>query len=72
MAVISVKLGEPQFEGQTKAKLGNPEIESAVTSLMTQQLTEYLKIIQMMQKLYLKKLLPLQGQGKLLKKQGIW
>ena len=43
MAVISVKLGEPQFEGQTKAKLGNPEIESAVTSLMTQQLTEYLE-----------------------------
>ena len=42
MAVISVKLGEPQFEGQTKAKLGNPEIESAVT-LMTQQLTEYLE-----------------------------
>ena len=43
MAVISVKLGEPQFEGQTKAKLGNPVIESAVTSLMTQQLTEYLE-----------------------------
>ena len=43
MAVISVKLGEPQFEGQTKAKLGNPEIESAVTSLMTQQLSEYLE-----------------------------
>ena len=43
MAVISVKLGEPQFERQTKAKLGNPEIESAVTSLMTQQLSEYLE-----------------------------
>jgi len=43
MAVISVKLGEPQFEGQTKSKLGNPEIESAVTSLMTQQLSEYLE-----------------------------
>ena len=43
MAVISVKLGQPQFEGQTKAKLGNPEIESAVTSLMTQQLSEYLE-----------------------------
>ena len=32
-AVISVKLREPQFEGQTKAKLGNPEARTAVESV---------------------------------------
>lgn len=42
-AVISVKLPEPQFEGQTKAKLGNSEIRSIVSSVVSEGLTEYLE-----------------------------
>lgn len=40
-AVISVKVPQPQFEGQTKAKLGSPEVEGIVTSLTNEQLTNY-------------------------------
>lgn len=43
VAVISVKLPNPQFEGQTKAKLGNPEVRSAVESMVSQGLEEYLE-----------------------------
>ncbi len=42
-AVISVKLREPQFEGQTKTKLGNTEMRSFVQSAVTQSLAEYLE-----------------------------
>jgi len=42
-AVISVKLPEPQFEGQTKAKLGNPEIKSMVESAVGEGLSLYLE-----------------------------
>ncbi len=42
-AVISVKLTEPQFEGQTKAKLGNPEIKSVVESSVGEGLSLYLE-----------------------------
>jgi DNA gyrase subunit B len=42
-AVISVKLAEPQFEGQTKAKLGNPEIKSHVESAVGEGLSLYLE-----------------------------
>ena len=41
-AVVSVKLGEPQFEGQTKTKLGNPEIQGIVASATAEGLAEYL------------------------------
>ena len=42
-AVVSVKLTDAQFEGQTKAKLGNTEIRTLVDSLITKKLTEYLE-----------------------------
>jgi DNA gyrase subunit B len=41
-AVLSVKVKEPQFEGQTKTKLGNSEAESAVKGLVNEWLTAYL------------------------------
>jgi len=42
-AVISVKLQEPQFEGQTKARLGNPEVRTAVETVVADGLEEYLE-----------------------------
>ena len=42
-AVISVKLRNPQFEGQTKTKLGNPPIESLVKTIVNQKLAEFLE-----------------------------
>ena len=42
-AVINIKLREPQFEGQTKAKLGNANIKSIIASVMTTALDEYLE-----------------------------
>jgi len=42
-AVISVKLLQPQFEGQTKTKLGNSEIEGLVNSVVGEALAEYLE-----------------------------
>ena len=41
--VISVKLTEAQFEGQTKAKLGNSEIRTLVNNIVTDKLSEYLE-----------------------------
>ncbi len=43
VAVISVKLPEPQFEGQTKTRLGNPEVSGQVTSVVGEQLNAYLE-----------------------------
>ena len=40
-AIISVKLREPQFEGQTKGKLGNTEMRQVVSSIVTDKLTTY-------------------------------
>jgi DNA gyrase subunit B len=42
-AIISVKIEDPQFEGQTKQKLGNSEARAAVESVMSEQLTYYLE-----------------------------
>ena len=41
--VISVKLKEPQFEGQTKAKLGNPEAKTAVEAVVSETLADFLE-----------------------------
>ncbi len=41
-AVISVKVKEPQFEGQTKTKLGNGEVKGAVEAVVNQKLSEFL------------------------------
>lgn len=43
MAVISVKLKNPQFEGQTKAKLGNVEVRGAVETVFSEALAQYLE-----------------------------
>ncbi|MDE7327751.1 MAG: DNA topoisomerase (ATP-hydrolyzing) subunit B [Lachnospiraceae bacterium] len=42
-AIISIKLPEPQFEGQTKQKLGNSEARSAVENVVSEQLTYFLE-----------------------------
>ena len=42
-AVISIKVNEPQFEGQTKTKLGNSEIKGIVDSIVFEKLTYYLE-----------------------------
>jgi len=43
VAIISVKLPQPQFEGQTKARLGNPEVKSQVESAVANSLSLYLE-----------------------------
>lgn len=42
-AIISVKVKEPQFEGQTKAKLGNVEVKSAVESVFSEKFNDFLE-----------------------------
>lgn len=42
-AIISVKVAEPQFEGQTKTKLGNREIQAPVSQSVSEMLTNYLE-----------------------------
>ena len=43
VAIVSVKLREPQFEGQTKARLGNPEARTAVESVVNEALKDFLE-----------------------------
>ena len=43
-AIVSVKIEDPQFEGQTKQKLGNSEARGAVDSIVTEQLTYFLEL----------------------------
>ncbi len=43
VAIISVKIQNPEFEGQTKTKLGNPEVASLVTGIVQDQLAVYFK-----------------------------
>ena len=42
-SIVSVKVPEPQFEGQTKAKLGNPEVRAIVESIMNDSFEEFLE-----------------------------
>ena len=42
-AIVSVKVAEPQFEGQTKTKLGNREVSAAVSQSVSEMLTNYLE-----------------------------
>jgi len=43
VAIISIKIQNPEFEGQTKTKLGNPEVASLVTGIVQDQLAVYFK-----------------------------
>ncbi len=43
VAVVSVKLPEPQFEGQTKTRLGNPEVAGQVQTVLSETLAQYLE-----------------------------
>jgi DNA gyrase subunit B len=43
VAVVSIKLREPQFEGQTKAKLGNPEARTATEAVVNEAMKEFLE-----------------------------
>jgi DNA gyrase subunit B len=54
-AVISVKVPDPEFEGQTKTKLGNPEVRGVVESLVGEVLTEYFEFQPMVLDLVLDK-----------------
>ena len=43
LAVISIQVPEPQFEGQTKAKLGNSEVKGIVETIVNEQLAIFLE-----------------------------
>ena len=43
VAIVSIKIREPQFEGQTKARLGNPEARTAVDAVVSEALKEFLE-----------------------------
>ena len=43
MCVVSVKVKDPQFEGQTKGRLGNPEVKGAVEQTMGKRLSEFIE-----------------------------
>ena len=43
VAVVSIKLGDPQFEGQTKNRLGNPEAQTATQAVVSEALKEFLE-----------------------------
>ncbi|MBR5316604.1 MAG: DNA topoisomerase (ATP-hydrolyzing) subunit B [Lachnospiraceae bacterium] len=54
-AIISIKIGEPQFEGQTKQKLGNTEARGAVDNIVSERLTVFLEQNPQVAKLILEK-----------------
>jgi DNA gyrase subunit B len=54
-AIVSVKIPDPQFEGQTKAKLGNTEVRTIVEQLFTENLTHFLETNPATAKLFINK-----------------
>ena len=54
-AVVSIKHGNPQFEGQTKTKLGNSEVRQIVDRLFSEHFERFYMRIQMLQESLLKK-----------------
>ena len=59
-AIVSVKLGEPQFEGQTKEKLGNTEAQTAVNDVVREKFQEWLEFNPKSAKLIIEKILQAQ------------
>lgn len=59
-AIVSVKLGEPQFEGQTKEKLGNSEAQGAVNDVVREKFQEWLEFNPKSAKLIIEKILQAQ------------
>ena len=57
VSIVSVKLPEPQFEGQTKAKLGTPEARTAVESVVNEALKEFLETHPQAGKAWIEKIL---------------
>ncbi|OPY71017.1 MAG: DNA gyrase subunit B [Syntrophorhabdaceae bacterium PtaU1.Bin034] len=57
VAVVNVKIQSPQFEGQTKSKLGNSEIKGLVESIMNQKLAEYFEMNEAVAKVIVNKAL---------------
>jgi DNA gyrase subunit B len=71
-AVISVKVMEPQFEGQTKTKLGNSEVSGAVDKIVGEMLTNFLEENPNEAKQIVQKVVLAAKQDKLLKKLVKW
>ena len=71
-AVISIKVAEPQFEGQTKTKLGNSEAMGAVDVCVGEMLGDFLKRIRKKQNKLFLKLFWLLRQDMLREKQEKW
>jgi len=57
MAVLNIKIQNPQFEGQTKTKLGNSEIKGLIESILNEKLTEFFELNQDIAKIIVNKAL---------------
>ena len=72
VAIISVKIPEPQFEGQTKAKLGNPEVKGHVETAVADGLAMYLDEHPADSKRIVEKSSPRRGRGRRRARRGTW
>mgnify|MGYP000405802986 CR=1 FL=1 len=68
--VMSLKVREPQFEGQTKTKLGNSEVRGIVDNMVTEALTEYFEENAPVAKKIVEKAIMPAGHGLQPEKQG--